>query len=416
MQQRLWNLEAYGGIMKQPTTGSFELIKNLNTACILNSIRISGQISRADIARGTGLTPATVSNITAEIMELGLIKEMERGESNGGRKPVLISINKTACYFGAIHIGSNEVEAAVADVSASLIVRKSAPIGLGVSPEDTVTLGLQLLEAIRIVAGVKAFAGIGICTHGLVRSSEGVMVFAPNLGWSNVRIGGMVATATGLPVFVENDVRAMALAESWCGFAHGVKDYVYLYIGPGIGGGIIDGNELYKGPCGFAGEFGHVTIDPEGPVCSCGNRGCLQALASETAVLNQYIKHKKLQGETVPENFDFAGVLRAAKLGDEAAREEILKSVRYIGIEVGNIINTLSPSLIVINGRLTEFSDAVMSTLGKEIGRHCMRSSQDSAKIAFSTLGEEAPIRGAATCVIRQMFESPKTFLKPCQK
>lgn len=402
--------------MKQPTTGSFELIKSLNTACIINTIRISGQISRADIARGTGLTPATVSNITAEIMELGLIKEMERGESNGGRKPVLLSINKTACYFGAIHIGSTMVETAVADVSANLIARTSAPIGLGVSPEETVTMGLQLLKAARREAGVKTFAGIGICTHGLVRSSEGMMVFAPNLGWSNVRIGGMVATATGLPVFVENDVRAMALAESWCGFARGVKDYVYLYVGSGIGGSIIYGNELYKGPCGFAGEFGHVTIDPEGPLCSCGNRGCLQALASETAVLNQYIERKKLHGEIVPENFDFAAVLRAARFGNDVACEEILKSVRYIGIEVGNIINTLSPSLIVINGRLTEFSEVVMPTLCKEIGRHCMRDSQDSAKIAFSTLGEEAPILGAATCVIRQMFESPKTFLKVSQK
>lgn len=398
--------------MKQPTTGSFELIKNLNTACILNTIRISEQISRADIARQTGLTPATVSNITAEIMDIGLIKETQRGESSGGRKPVLLSINRTACYFGAIHIGSNTVEAAVTDVEAGLIAKKTAPLSLGVTPEEVVEIGLNLLADVEKAGKITEVSGIGICTHGLVRSSDGVMVFAPNLGWSNVHIGDMFKKATGLPTVVENDVRAMALAESWCGYARGFKDYVYLYVGPGIGGSIISNNELFRGQGGFAGEFGHVTIEPDGPVCSCGNRGCLQALASETAMIRRYTEKKKLNGEQLPAGFNFAQLIETAKQGGSDALEEILKSVRYIGVEVGNIINTLSPSLIVINGHITELSEVIMPVFAEEINKHSMRTAQDSANIAFSLLAEKAPIYGAATCVIRQMFESPKNFLK----
>lgn len=391
--------------MQKPLTGSFELIKNINTACVLNMIRVKESISRADIARESGLTPATVSNITAELIELGLIKEVERGESSGGRKPILLSINNSACHFGAIHIGSTRLQAAVSNVSAEILSEFSVPIK-GLSPDEVVSVGMELLEKAKKKASVSELSGIGICTHGLVRSDEGVMVFAPNLKWSNVKIGDMFAEASGLPVFVENDVRAMALAESWCGIACGVKDYIYLYVGPGIGGSIISNNELFKGKGGFAGEFGHTTLEPDGPLCSCGNRGCLQALASETATVERYNRnYNNACG-------DFSELIELAKSGDSGATEEILKSVRYIGVEVGNIINTLSPLLIIINGKITELSDIVMPVLKKEIKSHLMSYSDTETKVVFSSLDDKAQIKGAATCVIRQMFESPKKFLR----
>lgn len=391
--------------MQKPLTGSFELIKNINTACVLNMIRVKESISRADIARESGLTPATVSNITAELIELGLIREVERGESSGGRKPILLSINNTACYFGAIHIGSTKLQAAVSNVSAEILSEFSVPIK-GACPEDAVKLGMKLLEKAKKKASVSALAGIGVCTHGLVRSDDGLLVFAPNLKWSNVKIGDMFAKASGLPVFVENDVRTMALAENWCGIACGVKDYIYLYIGPGIGGSIISNNGLFKGIGGFAGEFGHTTLEPNGPLCSCGNHGCLQALASETATLERF---NRLSSNPCS---DFSELIAAAKAGDDDAVSEILKSVRYIGMEVGNIINTLSPLLIIINGKITQLDDIVMPELKKEIKTHLMSYSDTETKVVFSSLDDQAQIKGAATCVIWQMFESPKKFLK----
>jgi Transcriptional regulator/sugar kinase len=400
--------------MQQPQTGSFELIKNMNTACILNTIRVRESISRADIARVTGLTPATVSNITAELIDLSLVRETERGESSGGRKPVLLSINKAACFFGGIHIGSTMLETAVSNVEAEILGEERAPIE-GLSPDETVALGLQLLEKAKRKAGVEAISGVGICTHGLVRSEEGLLVFAPNLGWSNVPLGDMVHEACGLPVYVENDVRAMALAESWCGLAFGVKDYIYLYIGPGIGGSIVSDNEIYKGPSGFAGEFGHETIDPEGPVCSCGNRGCLQALASETAVFNHYAARKKEQKIT-PNCGNYTELIEAAAAGDSDAEEEILRSVRYIGIEIGNITNALSPTLIVMNGQFARLSKTVMPRLKEEAENHHLNRTGAETRLVFSTLQDKASIKGAATCVIRQMFASPKKFLTASQK
>lgn len=398
--------------MDRPLTGSFELIKNLNTACILEKIRVEKMISRAEIARGTGLTPATVSNITAELIDLGLIEETERGESNGGRKPVLISIKKDTCYFGAVYLSSDKITASIADIDAQILSEVSAPIDRSAAdPVDIAKIAGQLLTRAKEQTGTgRSLAGVGVCTHGLVNSDEGMMVFAPNLGWSHVKIGDMLNRITGLPVFVENDVRAMALAESWCGLAQGVADYVYLYIGPGIGGSIVNSNKLFKGQGTFAGEFGHTTIEPDGPLCSCGNKGCLQSLASETAILERYRQRKAKQMIT-PHVSNFCELLQSVKAGDSDAREELFKSIRYIGIEVGNIINALSPRLIVINGRITDLSDIFMPVLTEEIEKRSLQYAEKEAKIVFSQLGDEAAIKGAATCAIRKLFESPQKFL-----
>lgn len=396
--------------MQKPLTGSFELIKNLNTACILNMIRIKESISRADIARGSGLTPATVSNITSELIDLGLIIETERGESSGGRKPIMLSINKNACYFGAVHIGSNNIEATVCDVGAGILNQFCLPVS-DITPQKAVDLALALLDKAKFSAGIEKLSGIGICTHGLVKSEDGVIVFAPNLGWNDVNIGEMFEKESGLPVYVENDVRAMALAESWCGIACGVKDYTYLYIGPGVGGSIITGGEIYEGPGGFAGEFGHSTVVPDGPICACKNRGCLQAVASETAVFNNY-KNRRQQNNQPLNCSNYSEMITAAKNSDIDARDEIVKSVRYIAIEVGNIINTLSPNLIIINGKFTELGQPAMKIIERESALHSLGSAHAGTKIVFSPLGDSAPIKGAATCVIRQMFKSPKKFLE----
>lgn len=390
------------------TTGSFELIKNLNTSCILEAIREKHTISRADIARQTGLTPATVSNITAELMDLGLVIETERGASSGGRKPVLLSIRAEVCYFAGVHISSDLLEVAVADADAHILWQCSSAMHRGVQHTRALELAIRQIRRGMKETGVSAISGIGVCVHGLVRGEDDLLVFAPNLGWENVRVGDVLESEFNVPVVVENDVRAMTLAENWCGFARNVRDYVYLYIGPGIGGSIVLNNELYKGTGGFAGEFGHNTIDPEGPLCTCGNRGCLQALASETTLLEGYIHRKNDPAYT---DCTFGQMVHNAKQGDADAIEQITRGARYIGVEVANIINALSPALIVINGRITGFGNAVMTIIDDEVRRRGLKYSQNFTRIVFSHLGERAPLEGAATCIVRELFASPKKFL-----
>lgn len=404
----LYGGKAGGLFTKQPVTGSFELIKNLNTSCILNAIREKGRVSRADIARQTGLTPATVSNITAELMDLGLIEETEHGVSSGGRKPVMLSIRPLACIFAGVHISSNKLEVALADTDAEILWQEQQPLKKGVGHAQVLEQAIRLIRKSIAARGIAAVAGIGVCVHGLVRTEEGLSVFAPNLGWENVRIGDILSNEFNVRVLVENDVRAMTLAENWCGYAKSVNDYVYLYIGPGIGGSIVFNNELYKGYGGFAGEFGHNTIKPDGPLCTCGNRGCLQALASETTVLNRFLS--RVSGEKYA-GYTFQEVMREAKEGNPVAIDEITKSAQYIGIAVSNLINTFSPSLIVINGQITGLGGVVMAAIDDEVRSRSLKYAQNSTRIVFSRLGDRAPIKGAATCIIRELFASPKEFL-----
>ena len=392
-------------VLKRPTTGSFELIKNINVSCILNTIRENEMISRAEIARLTGLTPATVSNITAELLSLHIIEERARGESSGGRKPVILSIAKNAYSFAGVHIGTDMIEVALADCDAEIKQIVRLPFKGRIDPETAMDRVGRMLETV-IGQSELPVTGIGVCVHGLVNSEEGISVFAPNLRWEHIPVGPILQERFHLPVYVENDVRAMTLAENWCGIARNVKDYVYLYIGPGIGGSIVLNNEIYKGSTGFAGEFGHSTIEPDGPLCTCGNHGCLQAFASEDTVLNNYIGRVN---DRQP-NLEYADLVDRAAAGEEAALDEILKSVRYIGIEVGNIINAINPPLIVINAKFAKLGDRAMRVIREEVGRRAMKYAQNGTDIVFSGLGENAPIRGAATCIVRQMFASPRSF------
>lgn len=393
--------------MQQPVTGSFELIKNINTACILNKIREKELVSRAEIARSTGLTPATVSNITAELIELGLVRETERGESSGGRKPVLLQICADSCYCAGVHIGSDILETAFTDIEARILWREKQPLDKNVTPGEAMKSVIGLIRKAQAELPSKKMAGIGVCVHGLVRSEEGVSVYAPNLGWENVGIGEILQKEFGVPVYVENDVRAMTLAESWCGLARNVSDYVYLYIGAGIGGSIVMNNELYKGNGGYAGEFGHSTMEPDGPLCTCGNRGCLQALASEGTIVANYRRRKG--GSAGP--IEFSEVLRKAAQGDEDAVAEIRRSARYIGIELGNIINSLSPSLIVINGTITKLGKPLMDVIEDEVLHRGMINTHNSTRVLFSRLSDSAPLKGAAACIIKRLFEYPRKFL-----
>lgn len=394
--------------MKPVVTGSLELIKKINTSCILEALRENSLISRADIARNTGLTPATVSNIISELMELNLIVEIERGESSGGRRPVMLAINQKACYFIGAHISSVKLEVAVVDVGANIVWHEKQMLPHAISQSDALDRLLHLISQAREQWSSSKIVGIGVCCDGLVASKEGLLVFSPNLGWENVRIGELLSNRFRLPVFVENDVQAMTLSESWCGIAQNVKDYVYLYIGPGIGGSVVINGELFKGGSGFAGEFGHNTIVPDGPLCPCGNSGCLQALASEQTMLRNFIEKKN---DTKYASYTFAAMLRDARAGDTIALMEIQKSARYIGIAVDNIIKAFSPTLLIINGTITSLGKPIMTVIDGEVRRRSLGQIQNRTRIVFSTLGDNAQIKGAGACAIREMFASPKKFL-----
>jgi len=399
---------------KQVVAGSFSLIKKINTSLILNTIRERGTISRAEIAKLTGLTPATVTNITAELIRYDLVLEAERGESSGGRKPVMLKINSDGYYVIGLNICSNEVELIVSNLNADIIFEDRFYINRFIPSDNVLNTIIHKLKRWIQKNADKKILGIGVGVHGLVSSQKGVSIFAPNLGWENVPIKSMLEEGLGLPVFIDNDVRTMTLGESWFGSARDISNFVFIYVGYGIGGSIVINNQLYKGITEGAGEIGHTTIEINGPRCSCGNHGCLQALASEQALMQRaeeklkqgsHSKIKELQGDQTltPET-----IYKAAAQDDSIAVELVKEQAKYLGVGIANLINTFNPASIVINGNLAKLSSIVMEIVHNEVQQRSMKFLQNSVNIIFSDLGEKAALKGAVALVLSEIFNNPQ--------
>ncbi|NLY42406.1 MAG: ROK family transcriptional regulator [Clostridiaceae bacterium] len=400
---------------RQAVPGSFSLMKKMNTSFILNTIREKGPISRAEVAKITGLTPATVTNITAELIKYHLILEAERGESSGGRKPVMLRINTNGYYVIGVYIGSTYIDIVVSNFNSDNIYSDKIRIDTRIAGEIVLKKAAEKIKDWMDNNKDKKILGAGIGVHGLVQSKEGISLYAPNLGWEKVPVKEIFQKHLGVPVFVDNDVRTMTLGESWFGLAKNVSNFIFLYVGYGIGGSIVIDNQLYRGTTEGAGEIGHTTIEIDGPRCSCGNYGCLQAMASETAIIERFKEvlskgEKSIIRDWVGDNVDSITpemIFDAALKGDRTALSVVKEKASYLGVGIANLINTFNPSMVIVNGNIAVLGKTVMDCIQEEVRRRSMKYLQNSTKITFSHLGEDATLKGAVALVLSETFENP---------
>jgi glucokinase-like ROK family protein len=394
--------------------GSFQLMKSLNKSVILNVIRIEGSISRAEIAKRTNLTPPTVTNIVGELLESKLVIETDLGASTGGRKPIMLQINSSAFYIIGLDVGISNIKIVATTLNAEVL--KSLQIDM---PEkvDSVSFIELLIESIKtIIRSAKlnkdAIIGIGVGMHGLVNPEEGTSIFAPNLNLRHVPIRDLLEVELDIPVEVDNDVRAMALGESWFGHGKGIDNFICINVGNGVGAGIILDNKLYQGPSHTAGELGHTTIDVEGPRCSCGNYGCLQALVAGPAIAARAQKEirmgrmSEIEGMAKGDLEKINGELiyQAALQGDKLALEVLRDTGRFLGIGIANIINTLNPTRVIIGGGVAKSEDFIMDTLTETVNARALETPAKATTILTSKLGDYATAIGAATMVLKKLF------------
>ena len=389
--------------------GSFSLIKELNTSVILNTIRDNKSISRAEIAKITGLTPATVTNITGELILKHLIVETTLGKSSGGRKPVMLELNTKGFNTVGVFIGSKYIDISISDLGANIIDTTFSEINDSMTSEEVIAKVIGGIKKVMKKAN-KKILGIGVGVHGLVRSKEGVSVLAPNLGWENVRINDLLESEFKLPVFVDNDVKTMTLGEKWFGAGRDADDFVMLYTGYGIGASLVTNGQIYRGALNYACEIGHTTIEAEGPLCSCGNRGCFQMLASEFALLQQIKENgydkKYFDGEKI----DVEEVIDKALAGNEDLMALLKKQAYYIGVGLANIINTFNPSMIILNGFIIKTGGILMPEILKQVQLRSLKYMQSEVNIIFSPLGRDAVFKGAVSLVLSGIFENPWHF------
>jgi N-acetylglucosamine repressor len=389
-------------------TGSFQWMKSLNKSTILNMIRMHGPISRAEIAKLTGLTPPTVTNIVGELLESGLVVESSLGESTGGRKPIMLRINASRFRVIGIHVRSDRLEAASAQLDG--VIKHHCRRELTDQPDrETFLRALRDIteEAMKEARSLDLpVLGIGVGMHGLVDPFKGESIFAPHFGLRHVPIRAALEKATGLPVEVENDVRAIALAESWFGEGRDLADFVCVNVDTGIGAGIFLNRELYRGSAFSAGELGHTIVDPDGPPCRCGNHGCLEALADERAIVER-AKHTPGLKEKVKyaSGLSLRDVIAMAESGEEEAGRILSDAGYWLGIGIANLVNLLNPARVILHGGVARAGDRIMGPLRETVQSRAHAAKAKPVSIVVSCLGDRAAVMGAFTLALKRIFD-----------
>ena len=383
-----------------------------NDALTLNVIRRQGPVSRVEISKMTGLTPPTVTNITTKLLELGLIAEDRMGESSGGRRPLLLKINSLLATVIIVYIRSERMIGYVIDPEFQIQLEDSRNIK-GKKEDEILKMLLDIISDCRKRAVVPVLA-VGVVVRGPVRRKDGIAVFVPNIGWRNTPLKGIIEEHIGLPAFIENDVKALSNGEYYYGSVKDAKSMILLKVSHGIGGGIIFNGSLYRGVNDSAGEVGHTTIDIAGPICSCGNYGCLEALASENALVDAVAKAIKegqssiiydmVKGEL--KDLTPEVIYEAADAGDELAIRMLGQVARYLGIGIANLVNTFNPEILIIGGGIVRGRQYIEDIVRQIVEDRSFESSSNVLEISFLTTTTENTLKGAADIVFAEITES----------
>ncbi len=277
-------------------------------------------------------------------------------------------------------------------------------------PEDFVRILAGELEALLREAGRRReeVLGLGVGAPGPLDPQSGVVFEPPNLaGWRDVPLAAMLREATGIPTWVENDANAAALAEAWVGVGVGVRDLIYITVSTGIGGGLILNGELYHGVSGTAGEVGHMTVEPEGPLCGCGRRGHLEAVASGGAIARMAQEALRAGRETrlgalSPQALTAEAVAEAACQGDAVAREVYARAGAYIGLAVASLVNVLNPAMVVFGGGVSKAGDLLLEPVRRVVRERAFQRPAAAVQIVPAALGDDVGVIGAAAVVYRR--------------
>ncbi|AIQ76557.1 ROK family protein [Paenibacillus odorifer] len=367
-------------------TGDQALVKKINKSIVLHTIRRNSPLSRAKVSEMTGLNKATVSNLVAELCAQELVTEVGPGQSSGGRKPLMLHFNSMAGSVIGIELRVKQLTAVLCDLSGGILFESDFSLDNHALPYVLERMKKIISDLIdKAPESPYGIVGIGVGVPGMV-DENGVVLFAPNLGWEMVDLRGILEGEFAVPVTIDNEANAGAQGELNFGAAKDVRHLLYISAGSGIGSGIIIGGELYKGARGYAGETGHMTIEAKGKPCSCGSRGCWELYASEKTYDHSEFS---LPAHTTQE------LVRYAAAGQEDALRHFSSMGEYLGIGVTNLINSFNPELIVIGGALSEAEAWLGEPLRGVVAERTLPYHKQQLEITFSKLGSRGTMIGA---------------------
>lgn len=372
-------------------------------------------VSRADIARRTGRSRSTISGVVARLLPTGLIEEVGSGESRGGRRPILIGFRDGAGRILGMDVGAAHVSVALTDLRGRILAWRRRDHPVQSDPEGTAALAAELGEECLAAsgAGPDTPMGIGVAVPSPVDPGSPYRILERILpAWHDFDLPGALRGRFGVPVFVDNDANLGALAEHHWGKAVGIDDFAYLKVATGIGAGLMIGGEIYRGATGVAGEIGHVAIDPRGPRCVCGNRGCLatfvgtRALVERTRALLPGFPDSVLAGAAP----GLRALEDAALADDPLALRVVGEAARSLGIVIAGVLNLMNPGSVILGGSLARLGDRLIAPLSEAVAGRTLVASAAASEIRTSELGPRATALGAATHVLVAALADPTLF------
>jgi predicted NBD/HSP70 family sugar kinase len=380
--------------------GSLESLRELNRSRVVDALRRSGTASRAELARLTGLSRTTVASVVAELQVSGLVVEQpsngQHGSTGRGRPPVLLRLDPTAGVALGFDFDHDHVRVALADLSSAVIAERSAVLDVDNDAAGAFELAGRLAAEVMAEAGIERsrLVGAGMGVAGPIDLRTGrISSLAILPAWDGIEPGQELAGRLGVHVEVDNDANLGALGEFTYGAGAGFTDVVYVRLGAGIGAGLVLGGRLHSGSTGIAGELGHVNVRPDGDVCKCGNRGCLQTVASARPLLAAL-------GSAQGRGLSIQDMLALVEDGDLGARRVVHDAGQAIGRVLADLCNALNPDAIIVGGELSAAGKPLLDGIRQAVDRYALPAAAAAVEVRPGELGERAELLGALALVI----------------
>ncbi len=380
-------------------------VKNINKHTVLDLIRFTpGGISRVEIARHMDLSRAAVTTIVNDLLATGIIHEAESRIVNNGRPPIVLEINPSRGYVVGVDFGATHLSLLVADLSARIREETEVAINIQDGPEACLDEADKRVRELLSKAGISLgeVLAIGIGVPGPIVTEAGMVVAPPIMpGWDRYPIRDTLEKMWGRPVSVNNDAELGALGEWASGAGRGERNLVYIKVGTGIGAGLLIDGQIFRGATGSAGEIGHLTIDENGPLCTCGNHGCLEAVAGGRAIALQAQQavqsgqRTQLSAIRPLENITAKDVASAARRGDLLAQQILGRAGRHIGSAIAGLVNMFNPGMIIIGGGVAQTGDILLEPMRQTVQRRSLPAATRIVRITTAMLGRRSSSMGA---------------------
>lgn len=394
-------------------------VREHNLSSVLRLIHTQSPISRAKLAVITGLNKSTVSSLVDELLSRKLVHETGSNSGGAGRPATLLEMNPQAGLIIGVELGVDFVSVAVTDFLGNILWRRREDANPNEDQDKMINQTLRIVKEAMTAGKQKntRFIGLGLATPGTVDLKEGVLIFAPNLHWRNVPFGKIFTEHTKLRVFVENDANAAAIAEHLFGTARHCQDFIFVFAGVGIGGGLFLNGRLYRGKNGYAGEIGHSPImaEPSQTVCHCGNRGCWETYANQYSIIQRVqarleVKRTSIIPKLIAEQnspITIAIIKQAADAGDREAIDSFTEAGHAMGQGFAGLINIFNPEKIILGGPLSIAGEYLLPGIKETVARHSLPEIDQQAEVLLSPFGADASLIGAIAIVVDDVLSKP---------